>query len=118
MVASASASGCPAAATSTSSPRSYAVLPTLTWPREIPIDGEPADVHEIVTRNAQWMASSPVPKLFVNGDPGALLTGPLREQCRRWPVQDEVTVPGLHFLPEDSAPAIAGALNAWLGRLA
>jgi haloalkane dehalogenase len=92
--------------------------PTLTWPREIPIDGEPADVHEIVTRNAQWMASSPVPKLFVNGDPGALLTGPLREQCRRWPVQDEVTVPGLHFLPEDSAPAIAGALNAWLGRLA
>ncbi len=92
--------------------------PTLTWPREIPIDGEPADVHEIVTRNAQWMASSPVPKLFVNGDPGALLTGPLREQCRRWPAQEEVTVPGLHFLPEDSAPAIAGALDAWLGRLA
>jgi hypothetical protein len=55
----------------------------------------------------QWMASSPVPKLFVNGDPGALLTGPLREQCRRWPAQDEVTVPGLHILPEDSAPAIA-----------
>ena len=77
--------------------------PTLTWPREIPIDGEPADVTEIVTRNAEWMASSPVPKLFVNGDPGALLTGALREQCRRWPAQDEVTVPGLHFLPEDSA---------------
>ena len=75
--------------------------PTLTWPREIPIDGEPADVTEIVTRNAEWMASSPVPKLFVNGDPGALLTGALREQCRRWPAQDEVTVPGLHFLPED-----------------
>ena len=74
-----------------------------------------ADVHEIVTRNARWMASSPVPKLFVNGDPGALLTGPLREQCRRWPAQDEVTVPGLHFLPEDSAPAIADALDAWLG---
>ena len=50
--------------------------PTLTWPREIPIDGDPADVAEIVTRNAEWMASSPVPKLFVNGDPGALLTGP------------------------------------------
>ena len=49
--------------------------PTLTWPREIPIDGEPPDVHEIVTRNARWMVSSPVPKLFVNGDPGALLTG-------------------------------------------
>ncbi|WP_311556295.1 hypothetical protein [Pseudonocardia charpentierae] len=65
-----------------------------------------------------WMAASPVPKLFVNGDPGALLTGPLREQCRRWPAQEEVTVPGLHFLPEDSAPAIASALDAWLGRLA
>ena len=91
--------------------------PTLTWPREIPIDGEPADVTEIVTRNAEWMASSPVPKLFVNGDPGALLTGALREQCRRWPAQDEVTVPGLHFLPEDSASEIADALDAWLGRL-
>jgi haloalkane dehalogenase len=91
--------------------------PTLTWPREIPIDGEPADVAEIVTRNAEWMASSSVPKLFVNGDPGALLTGPLREQCRRWPAQHEVTVPGLHFLPEDSASEIAEALDAWLSRL-
>jgi haloalkane dehalogenase len=87
--------------------------PTLSWPREIPIDGEPADVTDIVLRNAEWMASSPVPKLFVNGDPGALLTGPLREQCRRWPAQREVTVPGLHFLPEDSAPQIAHALTTW-----
>jgi len=91
--------------------------PTLTWPREIPIDGEPADVTEIVAGNAAWMVSSPVPKLFVNGDPGALLTGTLRERCRRWPAQDEVTVPGLHFLPEDSASEIADALDAWLGRL-
>jgi haloalkane dehalogenase len=92
--------------------------PTLTWPREIPIDGVPADVHDVVPRNARWMASSPVPKLFVNGDPGALLTGPLREQCRAWPAQAEVTVPGVHFLPEDSAPRIAAALDAWLGALA
>jgi haloalkane dehalogenase len=63
------------------------------------------------------MASSAVPKLFVNGDPGALLTGPLRELCRRWPNQDEVTVPGVHFLPEDSAPQIAAALDSWLARL-
>ena len=49
--------------------------------------------------------------------PGALLTGPMREQCRRWPAQDEVTVPGLHFLPEDSAPAIADALDVWLRAL-
>jgi haloalkane dehalogenase len=88
--------------------------PTLSWPREIPIDGEPADVTDIVVRNAAFMASSPAPKLFVNGDPGALLTGPLREQCRRWPAQHEVTAPGLHFLPEDSAPQIAQVLTAWL----
>ena len=88
--------------------------PTLTWPREIPIDGQPADVAEIVSANATWMATSPVPKLFVNGEPGALLTGALREQCRRWSNQREVTVPGLHFLPEDSGPAIADALRGWL----
>ena len=92
--------------------------PTLTWAREIPIDGTPADVHDIVAANATWMANTPIPKLFVNAEPGALLTGPLREQCRQWPNQQEVTVNGLHFLPEDSAPGIAGALDAWLGRLA
>ncbi|WP_329005574.1 haloalkane dehalogenase [Kribbella sp. NBC_00709] len=89
-------------------------LPMLTWAREIPIDGTPADVHDIVAANAEWMAASRVPKLFINGDPGALLTGPLREQCRRWPNQQEVTVPGLHFLPEDSAGAIAAALLDWI----
>ncbi|MDT7582159.1 MAG: haloalkane dehalogenase [Pseudonocardiales bacterium] len=89
--------------------------PTLTWPREIPIDGIPADVAGIVADNAAFMATSPVPKLFVNGDPGALLTGPARELCRTWPAQTEVTVPGSHFLPEDSAPQIADALDAWLG---
>lgn len=91
--------------------------PTLTWPREIPIDGTPADVTEIVTANATWMASTPLPKLFINGDPGALLTGPLRDQCRRWPHQTEVTVPGLHFLPEDSPAEIADALTRWLATL-
>ena len=92
--------------------------PTLTWSREIPIDGQPPDVHEIVAANAAWMAASPVPKLFVNAEPGALLTGPLREQCRRWPNQTEVTVPGLHFLPEDSPAAIAQALLDWVPGLA
>lgn len=91
--------------------------PMLTWAREIPIDGEPADVAEIVAQNADWMASSPVPKLFVNGEPGALLVGALRERCRSWPAQTEVTVAGLHFLPEDSAPAVADALVAWLPTL-
>lgn len=88
--------------------------PTLTWAREIPIDGEPADVHDIVSANAAWMAASPVPKLFLNGDPGALLTGPLRDLCRTWPNQTEVTVPGLHFLPEDSPDLIGRAIAGWL----
>jgi len=83
--------------------------PTLTWPREIPIDGHPADVAAVVTANAEWMATSSVPKLFINGDPGALLTGPLRDLCRRWPHQRAVTVPGLHFLPEDAPHQIADA---------
>jgi haloalkane dehalogenase len=87
------------------------------WPREIPIDGESADVAEIVSRNAAWMASGQVPKLFVNGEPGALLTGPLRERCRQWPNQQEVSVPGPHFLPEDSGAAIADALRRWLPTL-
>ena len=91
--------------------------PTLTWPREIPIDGQPADVAAIVTANAEWMATTPVPKLFVNGSPGALLTGPLRELCRRWPNQREVTVPGLHFLPEDAPREIAEALHDWITAL-
>jgi haloalkane dehalogenase len=88
--------------------------PTLTWPREIPIDGHPADVEAIVTANAEWMATTAVPKLFVNGSPGALLTGPLRRLCRTWPHQREVTVPGLHFLPEDAPQQIADALDDWL----
>jgi haloalkane dehalogenase len=91
--------------------------PTLTWPREIPIDGHPADVHAVVAANARWMATSPVPKLFLNGDPGALLTGPLRQQCRTWPHQREVTVPGLHFLPEDAPHEIAIALDNWIATL-
>ncbi|WP_433165697.1 haloalkane dehalogenase [Kribbella sp. CA-247076] len=88
--------------------------PMLTWAREIPIDGTPADVHDIVAANAAWMAVTPIPKLFVNGEPGALLTGPLRDLCRRWPNQREVTVGGLHFLPEDSPAELAKALLDWI----
>jgi haloalkane dehalogenase len=91
--------------------------PMLTWAREIPLDGEPPDVHDVVSRNAAWMATTPVPKLFINAEPGALLTGELREQCRRWPQQREVTVPGTHFLPEDSPQDIASALRDWIPTL-
>ena len=91
--------------------------PTLTWPREIPIEGEPADVTEIVGRYAAWLRESSVPKLFVNAEPGAILVGGQREFCRTWPNQTEVTVPGIHFIQEDSPDEIGQAISEWLGTL-
>jgi haloalkane dehalogenase len=87
--------------------------PMLTWPRQIPLEGEPADVVEIVDAYAAWLATAPVPKLFVNAEPGAILIGPQREACRRWPNQTEVTVRGSHFIQEDSADEIGAAIAAW-----
>jgi haloalkane dehalogenase len=87
--------------------------PTLTWPRQIPIDGEPADVAAIVNDYAGWLSRSPLPKLFINADPGAILIGPQREFCRRWPNQREVTVRGIHFIQEDSPDEIGAALAQW-----
>jgi haloalkane dehalogenase len=91
--------------------------PMLTWPRQIPIDGEPAEVVKIVEEYGSWLATSPVPKLFVNGDPGMILTGRPREVCRQWPNQREVTVKGLHFLQEDSPQAIGEAIVNWYRNL-
>jgi len=91
--------------------------PTLTWPRQIPLDGEPADVVAIVADYADWLAQAPVPKLFVNADPGAILIGEQREFCRGWPNQTEVTVPGNHFLQEDSPDEIGIAIREWLAAL-
>ena len=88
--------------------------PTLTWPTEIPIEGEPADVVAIVEQYAAWLATSDVPKLFVNADPGSILTGPQREFCRTWPNQTEVTVSGAHFIQEDSPHEIGQAISDWL----
>jgi len=88
--------------------------PTLTWPREIPIAGEPADVVQIAAEYAQWMAESDIPKLFVNAEPGAILIGSLRDFCRSWKNQTEVTVPGSHFIQEDSGPAIGRAVADWM----
>ena len=87
--------------------------PTLTWPGEIPFEGEPADVTEIVDEYSRWLAASDVPKLFINGEPGSILTGPQREFCRAWPNQQEVTVPGLHYIQEDSPGAIGQAIAEW-----
>ncbi len=91
--------------------------PTLTWPREIPIDGEPADVVALVDDYARWLATSPLPKLFVNGNPGSILVGAQREFCRTWPNQQEVTVRGSHFLQEDSPAEIGQAIARLLRRL-
>ena len=87
--------------------------PTLTWPREIPIDGEPADVTTIVQAYADWLVSSDIPKLFVNAEPGSILVGAQRAFCRTWPNQTEVTVAGNHFIQEDSADEIGRAIAAW-----
>jgi haloalkane dehalogenase len=92
--------------------------PTLTWPRQIPIDGEPADVDAIVGAYSEWLSTSSVPKLFIKGEPGAILsTGPIVEFCRAWPQQKEVTVAGIHYLQEDSPDAIGQAVADWLRAL-
>jgi haloalkane dehalogenase len=89
-------------------------LPTLVWPRELPIEGEPADVVAIVEENAKWLASSNLPKLFINGDPGTSISGRVREFCRTLPNQSEVTVRGLHHLQEDSPNEIGEALRSFI----
>ncbi len=91
--------------------------PTLTWPREVPIDGEPADVVAIVEANERWMANRAVPKLFINADPGSILVGRQREVCRAWESQKEVTVPGTHLIQEDSGAEIGRAISTWLTSL-
>lgn len=88
--------------------------PTLTWPRQIPIAGEPADVVAIVSDYSRWMAESDLPKLFVNAEPGAILIGPVREFCRSWKNQTEVTAPGSHFIQEDSGALIGRAIAEWM----
>jgi haloalkane dehalogenase len=93
-------------------------LPTLAWPREIPLDGEPEDVAHLVGEYAEWLAGSEVPKLFVNADPGAILTGEAREFCRTWANQREVTVKGSHFIQEDSPHEIGEAIAEWYREIA
>lgn len=91
--------------------------PTLTWPRQIPIAGEPADVVQIVTDYNQWLAQSDVPKLFVNAEPGGLIAGKVRDLVRSWPEITEVTVPGIHFIQEDSPDLIGEAIASWLAQI-
>jgi haloalkane dehalogenase len=88
--------------------------PTLSWPRQLPIDGEPADVAAVVQQYSDWMQSNDIPKLFINAEPGAILVGPQREFCRSWNNQTEVSVAGIHFIQEDSPQDISAALCDWL----
>ena len=87
--------------------------PTLTWPREIPVEGDPVDVVQLVSEYAEWLSSSQVPKLFINADPGAILVGSQREFCRSWPNQKELSVPGQHFIQEDSPAEIGQGILDW-----
>jgi haloalkane dehalogenase len=87
--------------------------PTLTWPRQIPIEGQPADVHAIVSAYSEWLAECALPKLFINAEPGAILVGAQRDFCRTWKNQTEVTVAGNHFLQEDSPDEIGAAIADW-----
>ena len=91
--------------------------PTLAWPRELPIDGEPEEVVRIVDDYSGWLKESDVPKLFVNAEPGSILTGAQREFCRSWKNQEEVTVRGAHFLQEDSPREIGEAVAAFVVRI-
>jgi haloalkane dehalogenase len=91
--------------------------PTLAWPREIPLNREPADVTEIVDAYAAWLAETQVPKLFVNAEPGAILVGPMCETAREFPNQREVTVKGSHFIQEDSGREIGIEIGNWLKEL-
>ena len=89
-------------------------LPTLVWPRQIPIEGEPADVTAIVESYSKAMSQSALPKLFIVGEPGAIIRGRILEFCRKWPNQTEVTVTGLHFLQEDAPDEIGRALQQFV----
>lgn len=91
--------------------------PMLTWPRELPFDGEPADVAEVIAANEAWLSGADVPKLFVNADPGSILGDRVRRLVRSLPNQREVTVRGVHFIQEDSGREIGMAIAQWLREL-
>jgi haloalkane dehalogenase len=92
-------------------------LPILQLARQLPIDGEPAGMVEIVEDYGSWLAHSHVPKLFIGAEPGVLLTGSARDLCRTFPNQKEISVPGIHYLQEDSPEEIGQAVRAFIADL-
>lgn len=91
--------------------------PMLTWSRELPIAGEPADVVEVVESYSRWLSTSPVPKLFIDAEPAGFLIGAQREFCRAWPNQEHVTVQGAHFLMEDSPEDVGNAIVKFVSKV-
>ena len=91
--------------------------PMLTWPRQIPIEGEPENVCKIVSEYSEWMSKNNMPKLFINAEPGAIIQGPVRDFCRSWNNQSEITVKGIHFIQEDSPNEIGSAIQEWYEKI-
>ena len=88
--------------------------PTLSWPRQIPINNNPESVKNIVEKYSEFMTNNNIKKLFINADPGSILIGRQREFCRKWKNQKEVTVKGIHFIQEDSSQDIANEIDIWI----
>jgi haloalkane dehalogenase len=92
-------------------------MPMLAWTRDLPIAGEPADLVEIVESYSRWLSKSPIPKLFIDAEPAGFLIGAQREFCRGWPNQQTVTVPGAHFLQEDSPEEVGQAAARFVAKV-
>ena len=91
--------------------------PTLTFPRQIPLGGEPKDVVDRAEAYFSWLKDTQIPKLLINADPGAILTGPVLQDARAFPNQKEITVAGSHFIQEDSGQEIGAAIAEWMKEL-
>jgi haloalkane dehalogenase len=91
--------------------------PMLTWTRELPIAGEPADVVAIVEDYARFFSTSPIPKLFIDAEPGGFLIGAQREFCRAWPNQEQVTIKGAHFLQEEAPDEVGEAIARFVAKV-
>lgn len=92
-------------------------LPMLAWTRELPIEGEPKDVVEVVDSYARWLSTSPTPKLFIDADPAGFLIKGQRAFCRTWPNQQVVTAKGAHFLMEDSPKEVGDAIASFVSKV-
>ncbi len=91
--------------------------PTLQWAREVPLSGEPADVHDRIAAYSAWLSTAPLPKLFIDAEPGVFITGRIQRLASSFPNQHRVVVGGLHFVQEDSPDEVGRAIADWLERI-